>query len=98
MYIFKQVTSVDCTPAAVKSESWSSPRKVSVSSEASRTPSQICSPAAESKRPKWVPPGMYSVFIYCSRAGTWKIATGSYIFLVNVMNEHFLILLPSLQN
>lgn len=47
------VTSVDCTPAAVKSESWSSPRK-----EASRTPSQIRSPAAESKRPKWVPPAM----------------------------------------
>ncbi|KAG5214560.1 hypothetical protein JEQ12_000136 [Ovis aries] len=47
------VTSVDCTPAAVKSESRSSPRK-----EASRTPSQIRSPAAESKRPKWVPPAM----------------------------------------
>lgn len=88
MYIFKQVTSVDCSPAAVKSESRSSPRK-----EASRTPSQICSPAAESKRPKWVPPGMYRVFIYCSRAGTSKIATGRYFFLVNVTNECFLILL-----
>ncbi|XP_070309252.1 RAD51-associated protein 1 isoform X2 [Odocoileus virginianus] len=50
------VTSVDCTPAAVKSESRSSPRKGSVSSEASRMPSQILSPAAESTRPKWVPP------------------------------------------
>ncbi|XP_027396870.1 RAD51-associated protein 1 isoform X1 [Bos indicus x Bos taurus] len=54
-----RVTSVDCSPAAVKSESRSSPRK-----EASRTPSQIRSPAAESKRPKWVPPdlllGIYS--------------------------------------
>uniref|UniRef100_A0A8C0AAV8 RAD51 associated protein 1 n=1 Tax=Bos mutus grunniens TaxID=30521 RepID=A0A8C0AAV8_BOSMU len=48
-----RVTSVDCSPAAVKSESRSSPRK-----EASRTPSQIRSPAAESKRPKWVPPAM----------------------------------------
>ncbi|KAB0386723.1 hypothetical protein FD755_001679 [Muntiacus reevesi] len=52
------VPSVDCTPAAVKSESRSSPRKGSVSSEASRTPSQMRSPAAESKRPKWVPPAM----------------------------------------
>lgn len=98
MYIFKQVTSVDCTPAAVKSESRSSPRKGSVSSKASSMPSQILSPAAESTRPKWAPPGMCSVLIYYSRAGTWKIATGSYIFLVNVMNEHFLILLHSLQN
>ncbi|KAM9684833.1 RAD51-associated protein 1 isoform 2-T2 [Dama dama] len=52
------VTSVDCTPAAIKSQSRSSPRKGSVSSETSRMPSQICSPAAESKRPKWVPPAM----------------------------------------
>ncbi|XP_043296461.1 RAD51-associated protein 1 [Cervus canadensis] len=52
------VTSVDCTPAAVKSQSRSSPRKGSVSSEAGKMPSQIRSPAAESKRPKWVPPAM----------------------------------------
>uniref|UniRef100_A0A8C6E1P8 RAD51 associated protein 1 n=1 Tax=Moschus moschiferus TaxID=68415 RepID=A0A8C6E1P8_MOSMO len=54
------VTSVDCTPAAIKSESRSSPRKGSVSSEASRTPSQIRSPAAESRRPKWVPPDLFA--------------------------------------
>ncbi|CAI9166107.1 unnamed protein product [Rangifer tarandus platyrhynchus] len=52
------VTSVDCTPAAVKSESRSSPRKGSVSSKASSMPSQILSPAAESTRPKWAPPAM----------------------------------------
>ncbi|XP_060021537.1 RAD51-associated protein 1 isoform X2 [Lagenorhynchus albirostris] len=50
------VTSVDSAPAAVKSESWPSPKKVSPSSEATRKPLQIQSPPAESKRPKWVPP------------------------------------------
>uniref|UniRef100_A0A2K5RNJ1 RAD51 associated protein 1 n=1 Tax=Cebus imitator TaxID=2715852 RepID=A0A2K5RNJ1_CEBIM len=50
------VTSIDSTPAAVKSESHSSPKKVSLSSDATRKPLQICSPSAENKRPKWVPP------------------------------------------
>ncbi|XP_068417014.1 RAD51-associated protein 1 isoform X3 [Eschrichtius robustus] len=52
------VTSVDSAPAAVKSESWPSPKKVSPSSEATRKPLQIRSPPAESKRPKWVPPAV----------------------------------------
>ncbi|KAF6340316.1 RAD51 associated protein 1 [Rhinolophus ferrumequinum] len=52
------VTSVDSAPAAVKSESQSSPKKVSLSSEATRKPLQIRSPSAESKRPKWVPPAI----------------------------------------
>ncbi|XP_032502515.1 RAD51-associated protein 1 isoform X2 [Phocoena sinus] len=52
------VTSVDSAPAAVKSESWPSPKKVSSSSEATRKPLQIRSPPAESKRPKWVPPAV----------------------------------------
>uniref|UniRef100_A0A2K6KV03 Dual specificity tyrosine phosphorylation regulated kinase 4 n=1 Tax=Rhinopithecus bieti TaxID=61621 RepID=A0A2K6KV03_RHIBE len=50
------VTSMDSAPAAVKSESQSSPKKVSLSSDATRKPLQIRSPSAESKRPKWVPP------------------------------------------
>ncbi|KAM9672367.1 RAD51-associated protein 1 [Trichechus inunguis] len=52
------VTSVDSAPAAVKSESKPSPKKACLSSEAIRKPLQICSPSAESKRPKWVPPGV----------------------------------------
>ncbi|XP_023984987.1 RAD51-associated protein 1 isoform X4 [Physeter macrocephalus] len=52
------VTSVDSAPAAVKSESWPSPKKVSPSSEVTRKPLQIQSPPAESKRPKWVPPAV----------------------------------------
>ncbi|TKC47728.1 hypothetical protein EI555_016418, partial [Monodon monoceros] len=52
------VTSVDSAPAAVKSESWPSPKKVSPSSEATRKLLQIRSPPAESKRPKWVPPAV----------------------------------------
>ncbi|XP_024589275.1 RAD51-associated protein 1 isoform X4 [Neophocaena asiaeorientalis asiaeorientalis] len=55
---FATVTSVDSAPAAVKSESWPSPKKVSSSSEATRKPLQIRSPPAESKRPKWVPPAV----------------------------------------
>ncbi|XP_045047091.2 RAD51-associated protein 1 isoform X2 [Desmodus rotundus] len=51
-------TSVDSAPAAVKSKSQPSPKKVSRSSEASRKPLQICSPSAEIKRPKWVPPAV----------------------------------------
>uniref|UniRef100_A0A8C8ZSK0 RAD51 associated protein 1 n=1 Tax=Prolemur simus TaxID=1328070 RepID=A0A8C8ZSK0_PROSS len=51
-----KLTSVDSAPAAVKSESQSSSKKVSLCSEASRKPLQIRSPSAESKRPKWVPP------------------------------------------
>uniref|UniRef100_H0WRK8 RAD51 associated protein 1 n=2 Tax=Otolemur garnettii TaxID=30611 RepID=H0WRK8_OTOGA len=50
------VTSVDSAPAAIKLESQPSPKKVSLSSEATRKPSQIRSPLTESKRPKWVPP------------------------------------------
>ncbi|XP_036108143.1 RAD51-associated protein 1 isoform X2 [Molossus molossus] len=50
------VTSVDSAPAAIKSGPQPSPKKVSLSSEATRKPSPMCSPAAESKRPKWVPP------------------------------------------
>lgn len=52
------VTSVDSAPAAVKSEPQPSTRKVSPSSEATRKPLQTCSPSAESKRPKWVPPAV----------------------------------------
>ncbi|XP_047643743.1 RAD51-associated protein 1 isoform X1 [Phacochoerus africanus] len=50
------VTSVDSAPSAVKSESQPLPKKVFVSSEATEKPLQICSPSAESRRPKWVPP------------------------------------------
>ncbi|XP_037008799.2 RAD51-associated protein 1 isoform X2 [Artibeus jamaicensis] len=52
------VTSVDSAPPVIKSKSQPSPKKVSHSSEASRKPSQICSPSAEIKRPKWVPPAI----------------------------------------
>ncbi|XP_063549824.1 RAD51-associated protein 1 isoform X1 [Gorilla gorilla gorilla] len=50
------VTSVDSAPAAIKSESQSSPKKVSLSSDTTRKPLEIRSPSAESKKPKWVPP------------------------------------------
>ncbi|XP_070263682.1 RAD51-associated protein 1 isoform X4 [Myotis yumanensis] len=50
--------SLDSAPAAVKSESQPSSKKVSLSSEATRKPLQICSPSSESKRPKWVPPAV----------------------------------------
>ncbi|XP_022378085.1 RAD51-associated protein 1 isoform X3 [Enhydra lutris kenyoni] len=50
------VTSRDSAPAAVKSESQPSPKKVSLPSEATRKPLQIRSPSAESRKPKWVPP------------------------------------------
>ncbi|XP_021546358.1 RAD51-associated protein 1 isoform X2 [Neomonachus schauinslandi] len=50
------VTSGDSVPAAVKSESQPSPKKVSLSSEATRKSLQICSPSAESRKPKWIPP------------------------------------------
>ncbi|XP_069862126.1 RAD51-associated protein 1 isoform X2 [Dipodomys merriami] len=49
-------TPVASSPAAVKLESQPSPSKVALSSKAPRTPAQRCSPAAESKRPTWVPP------------------------------------------
>ncbi|XP_047598670.1 RAD51-associated protein 1 isoform X2 [Lutra lutra] len=49
-------TSRDSAPAAVKSESQPSPKKVSLPSEATRKPLQIRSPSAESRKPKWVPP------------------------------------------
>lgn len=52
------MTSVDSASAAVKSESQPSSKKVSLSSEATRKPLQIRSPSIESKRPKWVPPGI----------------------------------------
>nr|KAF6375124.1 RAD51 associated protein 1 [Pipistrellus kuhlii] len=52
------VTSVDSAPAAVKSGSQPSSKKVSLSSEATRKPLQIHSPSTESKRPKWVPPAV----------------------------------------
>uniref|UniRef100_F7HX86 RAD51 interacting motif domain-containing protein n=1 Tax=Callithrix jacchus TaxID=9483 RepID=F7HX86_CALJA len=47
------VTSIDSAPAAVKSESHSSPKKDSLSSDVTRKPLQIRSPSAENKRPKW---------------------------------------------
>uniref|UniRef100_A0A8C0PSG9 RAD51 associated protein 1 n=2 Tax=Canis lupus familiaris TaxID=9615 RepID=A0A8C0PSG9_CANLF len=50
------VTSGDSLPAAMKSESQPSPKKVSLSSEVTRKPPQIRSPSAESRKPKWVPP------------------------------------------
>ncbi|XP_045444306.1 RAD51-associated protein 1 isoform X5 [Pipistrellus kuhlii] len=49
---------VDSAPAAVKSGSQPSSKKVSLSSEATRKPLQIHSPSTESKRPKWVPPAV----------------------------------------
>ncbi|KAM5332908.1 RAD51-associated protein 1 isoform 2-T2 [Glossophaga mutica] len=55
---YDTVTSVDSAPAAIKSKSQPSPKKVCHSSEASRKPLQICSPSAEIKRPKWVPPAV----------------------------------------
>ncbi|XP_060046235.1 RAD51-associated protein 1 isoform X2 [Erinaceus europaeus] len=51
-------TSADSPPAAIKSERQPSPQKVSLSSEATRRSLQICSPSAERKRPKWVPPAV----------------------------------------
>ncbi|KAK1340830.1 hypothetical protein QTO34_017224 [Cnephaeus nilssonii] len=57
---------VDSAPAAVKSESQPSSKKVSLSSEATRKPLQIRSPSTESKRPKWVPPGMHRVMCFLS--------------------------------
>uniref|UniRef100_A0A7N5KQN6 Dual specificity tyrosine phosphorylation regulated kinase 4 n=1 Tax=Ailuropoda melanoleuca TaxID=9646 RepID=A0A7N5KQN6_AILME len=53
-----EVTSGDSAPAAMKSELQPSPKKVSLSSEATRKPLQIRSPSAESRKPKWVPPGL----------------------------------------
>ncbi|XP_021020619.1 RAD51-associated protein 1 isoform X2 [Mus caroli] len=50
------VTSVDPAPAAIKSGSPSLPQAVGLASEATRKPAIMCSPSAESKRPKWVPP------------------------------------------
>ncbi|XP_045444305.1 RAD51-associated protein 1 isoform X3 [Pipistrellus kuhlii] len=49
---------LDSAPAAVKSGSQPSSKKVSLSSEATRKPLQIHSPSTESKRPKWVPPAV----------------------------------------
>lgn len=51
------VTSVDSAAAAIKTECQRSPKKVSLSSEATRKPLQIRSPSADVKRPKWTPPG-----------------------------------------
>ncbi|XP_063528414.1 RAD51-associated protein 1 isoform X4 [Pongo pygmaeus] len=68
------VTSVDSAPAAVRSESQSSPKKVSLSSDTTRKPLEIRSPSAESKKPKWVPPGMAYL---PSRTGAWKIITAA---------------------
>ncbi|XP_037370417.1 RAD51-associated protein 1 [Talpa occidentalis] len=51
-------SSLDSAPAAVKPECQPSPKMMSLSSEATRKPLQILSPSAESKRPKWVPPGV----------------------------------------
>uniref|UniRef100_A0A452QDJ2 RAD51 associated protein 1 n=1 Tax=Ursus americanus TaxID=9643 RepID=A0A452QDJ2_URSAM len=51
-------TSGDSAPAAMKSEFQPSPKKVSLSSEATRKPLQIRSPSAESRKPKWVPPAI----------------------------------------
>lgn len=50
------VTSADPAPAAIKSGSPALPQPVGLPSEATRKPAKICSPSAESKRPKWVPP------------------------------------------
>ncbi|XP_036037699.1 RAD51-associated protein 1 isoform X2 [Onychomys torridus] len=50
------VTSVDMAPAAIKSGSPSFPEAVGLSSETTRKPAKMCSPSAEGKRPKWVPP------------------------------------------
>ncbi|XP_035938023.2 RAD51-associated protein 1 isoform X1 [Halichoerus grypus] len=52
------VTSGDSVPAAVRSESQPSPKKVSLSSEATRKSLQIRSPSAESRKPKWIPPAV----------------------------------------
>lgn len=49
-------TLVDSAPDAIRPQSQSSPKKAPLSSEATRKPLQLCSPPAESKRPKWVPP------------------------------------------
>nr|XP_048300037.1 RAD51-associated protein 1 isoform X5 [Myodes glareolus] len=48
--------SVGVAPAAIKSRSPSLPEAVGLSSEAIRKPAKMCSPSAEGKRPKWVPP------------------------------------------
>ncbi|KAK7805447.1 hypothetical protein U0070_017730 [Myodes glareolus] len=47
---------VGVAPAAIKSRSPSLPEAVGLSSEAIRKPAKMCSPSAEGKRPKWVPP------------------------------------------
>ncbi|XP_075408305.1 RAD51-associated protein 1 isoform X1 [Tenrec ecaudatus] len=44
-------------PVTAKSGSPPSPKKVSISAEIARTPSQIGKPPTASSRPKWVPPG-----------------------------------------
>ncbi|XP_057641040.1 RAD51-associated protein 1 isoform X2 [Chionomys nivalis] len=51
----KTETSV-VAPATIKSRSPSLPEAVGLSSEAVRKPANMCSPSAEGKRPKWVPP------------------------------------------
>ncbi|KAG8509056.1 RAD51-associated protein 1, partial [Galemys pyrenaicus] len=43
---------------AIRPECQPSPKKMSLSSEVTRKPLQILNPSAESKRPKWVPPGV----------------------------------------
>ncbi|XP_043419093.1 LOW QUALITY PROTEIN: RAD51-associated protein 1-like, partial [Prionailurus bengalensis] len=48
----------EAAQVAVKSEPQPSPKKVPVSSEATRKPLQISSPSAENKKPKWVPPAV----------------------------------------
>ncbi|XP_026644035.1 RAD51-associated protein 1 [Microtus ochrogaster] len=52
----KKETSVGVAPAAIKSRSPSLLEAVGLSSEAVRKPAKMCSPSAEGKRPKWVPP------------------------------------------
>lgn len=89
------MTSVHSAPSAVKSESQPLPKKVSVSSEATEKPLQICSPSAESRRPKWVPPGM--VYLLIAQGQGLQKLVGFFFLVVNVTYEHFLILLCSLQ-
>ncbi|KAM4819818.1 RAD51-associated protein 1 [Thomomys bottae] len=50
------LTSVAPSPAALRLDSQSSASKVALSPEAPRPPAQRCGPAAEIKRPAWVPP------------------------------------------
>lgn len=64
------VTSVDPAQAAIKSGSPPLPQAVGLPSETARKPAVMCSPSAESRRPKWVPPAASGSRNSSASAGT----------------------------